>query len=433
MLVLSLPPAGCSYAKDMPGFFSEEEKMFRETVREFCQKYIAPRWVEIDEKASIDPLDVPIDLIKKMGEQGLFCIANSDKYGGQGGSYTMAAIAVEEIAYADPAVALAVYALLNNGWPFMLEYLGKEEVCQEVIPRVAKGEAFFGIATTEPQGGSDIAGIRMTATKKGRAYVFNGEKAYISGVGEAFIKLPWGGGFFLVARTAGSPGDHKGLSAFAFIGRRNGKLRSGISPTVYHDIGRCGLTTGGFICNDVELEDVYLLGEEGRGFYYVMEGFNAARIVVSAACIGGSRWLLDQAVQWFHQRRLFGRPIASFQGVNFKFAELYARYEAARYFVYRAARLLDKIYLEKDPSYKPQDLNVPVALAKMEAPETAVDIAEEVMKWYGAYAYTKESPIFRAWLGLFSYVIGAEGAQNIMRYIIARDTIGAEAVRKWWA
>ncbi len=415
------------YPKDPVLEFSEEEKLFRESVREFCEKYIAPKWIEVDEKAEKDPMAIPVDLIKKMGEQGLFCIPCSDKYGGQGGTYTMTTIAIEEIAYADPAVALAVYALLNNGWPFALELFGKEEVCQEIIPEVAKGNAFFGIASTEPQGGSDVAGIKTTAEKKGDVYVFNGEKAYISGVGEV-QKLPWGGGWFLIARTGGE--GHRGLSAFAFIVRKNGKLKEGWIPTIYEDIGRHGLTTGGFILENFELEKDYLLGEENKGFYHVMEGFNLARIVVAAATIGAARWLLEKAVEWFRQRKLFGgRSIASFKGVSFKFADLYARWEASRYFVYRAARLADKIYIEKDPNFSPKDLNVPVALAKNYGPETCVDLAEEVMKWYGAYAYTKEAPIFRAWLGPFSYVIGAEGAQNIMRYIIARDIIGREFVQ----
>lgn len=416
-----------SYAKDPIISFNEEEKLFRDVVREFCQRYIAPKWIEIDEKAEKDPMNIPLDLIKKMGEHGLFAIPCDPKYGGQGGTYTMAVIAVEEIAYADPAVAIAVYALLNNGWPFALQLFAREEVCEEIISEVARGNAFFGIATTEPQGGSDIAGIKMTAKRGDDKYIINGEKCYISGVGEV-TKLPWGGGWFLVARTGG-PG-HRGLSAFAFLARKKGVLKDGFNPTIYPDIGRHGLTTGGFICEDVELDKAYRLGEENRGFYYVMEGFNLARIVVAAACIGATRWLLEQAATWFKQRTLFeGRYISSFQGVNFKFAELYARFEAARYFVYRAARLADKIYIEKDPTLNPKDLNVPVALAKMWAPETAVDIAEEVMKWHGAFAYTKECPLYRAWLGLFSYVIGAEGAQNIMRYIIARDTLGSKYVR----
>jgi len=406
--------------------FSEEEELFRESVREFCQRHIAPNWVEVDKRSEQNPMDIPVDIIKKMADQGLFCIPCSEEYGGQGGSYTMATIAMEEIAYADPSVALAVYALLNTGWPFALELFGTEEACQEIIPEVAAGRAFFGIASTEPQGGSDVAGLKTRAEKKGDVYILNGEKTFISGVGEV-QKLEWGGGWFTLARTGGE--GHRGLSAFALLARKNGELSDGWDPTIYEDIGRHGLTTGGFRLTDFEVDSKYLIGEENKGFYHVMEGFNLARIVVAAATIGASRWLLEQAVEWFRTRKLFGRNISSFQGVSFKFADMYARWEASRYFVYRASRLADKIYIEKDPSYKPLDLNVPVALAKNYGPETCVDLAEEVMKWYGAYAYTKEAPIFRAWLGPFSYVIGAEGAQNIMRLIIARDIIGRDYLK----
>lgn len=406
--------------------FTREEAMFRDAVREFAQRYIAPRWVEIDEEASRDPMKIPLDLIGKMGEQGLYCIPCSDRYGGQGGTITMAAIAVEEVAYADPSVAIAVYLLLNNGWPFALQLFGREDVLQEVLPKVARGEAFFGIASTEPQGGSDVAGIRTSAVKRGNVYVISGEKSFISGVGEV-QQLPWGGGWFLLARTGGE--GHRGISAFAFLARRGGRVVNGWVPYVYRDIGRHGLTTGGFKLENAEVEDRYLIGEENRGFYYVMEGFNIARILVAAATVGGARWLLEQAIQWMRTRRVFGKYIASFEGVSFRFAELYAKYEAARYFVYRAARLADKIYVERDPAYSPRDLNVPAALAKMYGPELASELAQEVMKWYGALSYTKDSPIHRAWLGLLSYVVGAEGAQNIMRYIVARDIIGSEYVR----
>lgn len=416
-----------NYPKDPLNSLSRDELLFRDTVREVAVRLVAPEWIKIDDEASKDPMKVPLDLYKKLGERGLYCIPCSDKYGGQGGTYTMAVIAVEEIAYADPSIAVAVYTLLNNGWPFALQIFGREEVAQEVLPKVSKGDAFFGIGSTEPQGGSDVAGIKTRAEKKGDKYVLNGEKSYISGVGEV-QSLPWGGGWFLVART-GEAG-HRGLSALAFLAKKDGKIVEGWRPTIYHDIGRHGLTTGGFKLEDVEIGREYLLGEENRGFYYVMEGFNLARILVAAATLGATKWLLEQAAQWFKTRKLFGRYISSFQGVSFKFAELYARYEAARYFVYRAARMADKIYIEHDPAYSPRDLNIPVALAKMYGPETAVDLAEEVMKWYGALAYTKDNAVHRAWLGLFSYVIGAEGAQNIMRYIIARDLIGSEYVRE---
>jgi len=401
--------------------FSEDEKRFRENVREFAKRYIEPKWVEIDNNGRI-----PLELIKRMGDQGLFAIAVPDKYGGMGGSYVMAAIAVEEIAYHDPAVAVAVYTLLVNGWPLALYIYGKESVAQEVIPKVAAGDAFFGIGSTEPQGGSDVAGTKTVAKKSGNKWIINGEKAYISGVRE-IQELPEGGGYFLVSKSEKADWGHRNLTDFAFLPKWNGKLRNGWKPTLYDDIGRHGLSTGGFKIEDFEVDDEFRIGDENKGFYYVMEGFNLARIVVAAATIGSARWALDRAAEWLRQRKLFqGRPLASFEGVSFKFAELYSELEAASYFVYRAAWMADKTYLEKPALFKPKDLNVPVALAKLKGPETATRIYEEVLKWFGAYAYTKECNLYRGWLGTFSYTIGAEGAQNIMRYIIARDILGSE-------
>ncbi|MFQ6076601.1 MAG: acyl-CoA dehydrogenase family protein [Candidatus Bathyarchaeia archaeon] len=403
--------------------FSEEEKLFRTIVREFCQKHVAPEWLEIDEKKEIPP-----ELIRRIADQGLFGIPVKEEYGGQGGTLTMSAIAVEEIAYADPAMAIPVYTLLSNGWPFMLQLYGTEEAKGEILPLVTKGEAFYGIATTEPQGGSDVAGMRMTATKTGGEWRISGEKAYISGVREV-LELPWGGGWFLVARTGPVERGHRALTAFSLLGRKDGKVADGFEPEVYEEIGRHGISTGGFRLSEVAVEDKYRMGDEDRGFYYVMEGFNIARIVVAAACLGSARWALDHALEWFRERKLFGRYISSFQGVSFRFAELYTELEAARFHVYKSAWLADKVYMEKDSTCRPIDLNVPIAMAKMRAPEVAVEIFEETLKWYGAYGYTKECPAYRGWLGTFSYVIGAEGAQNIMRYIIARDVIGSEYVR----
>ncbi|MEM0078971.1 MAG: acyl-CoA dehydrogenase family protein [Nitrososphaerota archaeon] len=405
--------------------FSEDELRFRESVREFCKRYIEPKWVEIDERGRI-----PVDLIKKMGEQGLLAIPVSEEYGGMGGTITMAAIAAEEIGYHDPSVATAVYVLLNNGWPFLMEKYSGEEAKQEILPKVAKGDAFYGIASTESHGGSDVAGIKTTAVKKNSTWILNGEKTYISGIRE-IQELPEGGGYFLVAKTGKPEYGHRNITAFNLIVKWNGKVKAGWKPTIFEEIGRRGISTGSFTLEDFEVEDKYRIGEENKGFYYLMEGFNVARILVAAATIGSGRWALDQAVEWIRNRRLFeGRSIASFQGVSFKFSELYSELEAARLLTYRAAWLADKIYVEKDSRWRERDLNVPVALCKLKAPEATSKIYEELMKWYGAYAYTKDCNAFRGWLGTFSYTIGAEGAQNIMRLIIARDIIGSEYVKK---
>jgi acyl-CoA dehydrogenase len=403
---------------------SEEELIFRESVRSFAQKAIAPQWEKADDEAAATHKPMT-EVIKKMGEQGLLGLTCSPEFGGQGGSQTMATMAVEELAYADPSVATSVYALLNIGWPFILERHADPAVAKKVIAEVARGNAFFGIASTESQSGSDIQGLKTKASPAGGRYLATGEKTFISGVNEVF-SLPYGGGWLLVARTGG-PG-HRGLSTFSFLPREKGVSRTGVSWSLFDGIGRHALSTGTVALDGFELTKDDLVGEENKGFYLLMEGFNGARILVAAACLGATKWLLERGAEWIKAREVGGRKISAYQGVNFRFAELYGKYEAATMMVYRAARLHDRIYFQKDKRYEPRDLNVPVAMAKMWAPEVSVEVAQEVMRWHGAVSYTREHPVQRALLGLTSYVIGAEGAQNVMKHIAARDLLGGEFV-----
>jgi acyl-CoA dehydrogenase len=403
---------------------SEEELIFRESVRSFAQKVIAPQWEKADDEAAASHKPMT-EVIRKMGEQGLLGLTCSPEFGGQGGSQTMATIAIEELAYADPSVATAVYALLNIGWPFILEKHANPDVAKKVIGEVARGDAFFGIASTESQSGSDIQGLKTKATPTGGRYLASGEKTFISGVNEVF-NLPYGGGWLLVARTGGQ--GHRGLSTFVFLPREKGINRKGVSWSLFDGIGRHALSTGTLALDNFELSKDDLIGEENKGFYVLMEGFNGARILVAAACLGATRWLLERGADWIKARDVGGRKISTYQGVNFRFAELFGKYEAATMMVYRAARLFDRVYFQGDKRYEPRDLNVPVAMAKMWAPEVSVEVAQEVMRWHGAVSYTREHPVQRALLGLTSYVIGAEGAQNVMKHIAARDLLGGEFV-----
>ncbi len=404
---------------------SQEEKLFQNSVREFAKRYIEPEWVRVDEEGRIPP-----ELIAKIGEQGLFAIPVPEEAGGGGGTFTMAALAVEEIAYHDPSMAIAVYTLLNNGWPFIAYLFGDKGVVGEIVEEVARGRAFLGIASTEPHGGSDVAGIKTVARKSGSKWLVTGEKVYISGVRESMEDLPTGGGWILLAKTEKPERGHRNITSLLLLGRWKGEEKRGLEYSKLNTIGRHGLSTGILKLEEVEVDDKYRVGDVNKGFYVVQQGFNVARILVAAANIGAARWAVERALEWIRERRLFdNRPIASFQGVSFRFAELYTELESARLLVYKAAWLADKIYIEKDPTFKPQDLNVPVAMAKMKAPEVATRVFEETMRWLGAFGYTKESNVFRGWLGVTSYTIGAEGAQNIMRYIIARDIIGREYVR----
>jgi len=403
---------------------STDERLFKQSVHEFLSKELAPIWSDMDSKRSI-----PTELIHKMGEQGLFAIPVPEEYGGQGGSFFMAALAVEEVAYNDPAVATAVFTLLNNAWPYILYLYGSEEVKQEILPKVGRGRAFFGIASTEPSGGSDVAGERTYAVAEGGVYKVTGEKVYISGVREAMEQLELGG-WYLIARTAPPETGHKGLTGFAFVGNRNGERPTGFEYSILNTIGRHAISTGILRFKETPIEEKYVVGQVGRGFYVAMEGFSLARVLVSAANVGAAQWALETAVKYSRDRRLFGdRPIASFQGVSFPIAEVAARLEAARLLVYKAAQVADRIYIKKEPGLRPHDLDYWAAAAKMVAVETALTAAEVLMKTYGALSYTEETNVFRNLLGVLSYYVGAEGTQNIMRYIVARELIGRDYVK----
>jgi acyl-CoA dehydrogenase len=403
---------------------STDERLFKQSVHEFLSKELAPIWDDMDSKRSI-----PTELIHKMGEQGLFAIPVPEEYGGQGGSFFTAALAVEEVAYNDPAVATAVFTLLNNAWPYILYLYGSEEAKQEILPKVGRGRAFFGIASTEPSGGSDVAGERTYAVSEGGVYKVTGEKVYISGVREAMEQLELGG-WYLIARTAPPETGHRGLTGFAFIGNRNGERPAGFEYSILNTIGRHAISTGILRLKETPIEGKYVVGQLGRGFYVAMEGFSLARVLVSAANIGAAQWALETAVKYSRDRRLFGdRPIASFQGVSFPIAEVAARLEAARLLVYKAAQVADRIYIKKEPGLRPHDLDYWAAAAKMEAVETALTAAEVMMKTYGALSYTEEANVFRNLLGVLSYYVGAEGTQNIMRYIVARELIGRDYVK----
>ncbi|MEB2792666.1 MAG: acyl-CoA/acyl-ACP dehydrogenase [Caldisphaeraceae archaeon] len=403
---------------------SPDEKLFKDSVNEFLSKTLNPVWTNIDSEKRI-----PTEIINKMGEQGLFAIPVPEEYGGQGGNFLLASIAVEEVAYNDPAVATAVFTLLNNSWPFILYLYGNEETKQEILPLVGKGRGFFGIASTESIGGSDVAGERTSARKEGGLYVINGEKIYISGVRESLEQLDLGS-WYLIARTGKPEDKHRGLTGFAFIGNKNGRKAENFEYSILNTIGRHAISTGLLRFNNTPIEQKYVIGEENKGFYLAMQGFSLARILVSAANIGAAKWALEQAVRFSRERRMFDdRPIASYQGVSFPIAEVAAKLESARLLVYKAAQLADKIYIKKEAGYRPHDLNYWASIAKIMAVETAFNSAEVAMKTYGAYSYTEEADLFRNMLGVLSYYVGAEGSQNIMRYIVARELIGREYVK----
>jgi len=397
---------------------SAEQELFKRMIREFCEKNVEPRSREIDDKED----GIPDDIIQGLADLGIFGIVIPEKYGGsapEGEEMTYANIAVQEIARAEMSMALPVYVLLCLGWGFLISKYGTDQLKEEVLSRIAAGEYFAGINTTEPAGGSDISNVQTSGVYQDGKFIVNGEKAYISGVLEASKQRE--GGHITLIRTDPDAG-HRGFT-FIFIPAN----LPGISYTVYEDIGRMGLSTGGFVYKDVEVSEHYVLGEVNRGFYLNMEGFNLARILVSAACVGMAEKALEISRDYVKQRVLFGRPLAKFEGISFEIAGDHARLEQLKLYLQYAAWAADTYY--KEPGFVTQrELSRIISICKMTAPKLGAEIAQHCMTHLGAFGYTKDCPLGRGLRGIMSYVVGAEGGYHIQKLIIAREFIGDVAV-----
>jgi acyl-CoA dehydrogenase len=393
-----------------------QQELFKKTVRGFCDEKLFPRSREIDEKEA----GIPEELIKEMVELGIFGVTIPEQYGGSaspGEEMVYAMLAVHEIARGELSMSLPVYTLLNLGWSYLVVRHGSDELKKEVLPKIASGEWFLGICTTEPGGGSDLANIKTTAKKAGNDYVINGEKTYISGVVEATKR---GGGHLTLFRTAPELGN-KGMT-FAYV---PAKL-PGMTYTTFRDMGRMGLTTGGFSYKDVKIPAKYVLGKENRGFYINMEGFNVARVLVASACLGGAEKCLELGVDYVKRRVLFGRALANFEGISFEIAEDFTELELVKNMLLRGAWMIDQHY--KDGSFSTKEINQTISFCKLRAPLLGVEIVKHAMMYHGALGYSKDSPLEMCMRGLMSYVVGAEGGANIMKIIIARELMGDIAV-----
>ncbi len=391
--------------------FSDEEEILRSNVRELLAEILAPRSEEIDRNCKI-----PQDIIQAFAENQLLLINIKPEFGGSDASHVMTTIVVEELARADPSVATAVFYLVEAAWGKILEKYGNPDVAKEVLSRATRGEGFVGIASTEPQSGSDVAGFKTTARRDGDRWVINGEKAYISGIKEA---KEMDGGYVLLTMT--KPKERsRGMTLFYL------PINSeGISYGFYDNMGRCGISTGWLKLQDVRLPDECRIGEVNKGFKVAMEGFDRARVLVAAGCIGPPLGLLDYVVEYLKSRMVFGRPLAKFEGLQFPLVDYWSKLEAVRLMIYKAAWAIDKfdvgeMTLREAARY--------ATMAKLLAPETATYSLAEFMKSLGAFGYSKEAPLERALRGVMSYFVGAEGGQHIMRIILVSDLFGKDFV-----
>lgn len=396
--------------------FSEEEEMFRESVRDFAEKNIKPYVNSFEEKK-----EIPEEIIKKMADFELLAMSVSEDYGGAGANAVLAGIAAEELGKVDYTCSIPVFFLVECSWCHVFNKYGTEEAKNEILPEVTKGNQFFGIATTESDAGSDLGSMRTKIKPTEDGYIVNGAKDFISGVREA---LRYGGGHFTLAKQTPEKGT-RGMTAFYLpLGKGNGKPIEGITPTYYDDLGREGISTGGFNIDNVKIPKHYLIGEENKGFYIIHEGYEYARGLISLVCAGVAMKSLENGMNYIKERKAFGRPLAKYEEIQFRLAEHYTKIDALRHLAYKALWLYDR---ESEGKATRFEVSKHIAMAKMVCADWACKAIDDVMQWQGAFGYTKDSTDQAAWRAVRSFT-NAEGSKEIMKIIVARELLGKDYI-----
>src|SRR5690625_331197 len=348
--------------------FTKEQEMIRQMVRDFANDVIAPRAIEIDRDAKF-----PKDIFDQMGELGLLGLPIPEEYGGAGADTISYALAVEEIGRVCGSTGLSYAAAVSLG-ASPINMFGTETQKKTYLQPLAEGRALAAFGLTEPNAGSDAGGTKTTAVLEGDQYVINGEKCFITNASFAETLIV----------TAVTGKNEKGRNVIsAFIVPTNTK---GVTITSNYDkMGVRGSDTAEIVLEDVRIPKENLLGDKEAGFKQFLKTLDGGRISIGALGVGIAQAALDRALAYAKERTQFGKPIASFQAIQFKLADMAMEVELARNMVLKAAWLKDN---EKAFSKE-------AAFAKLFATETAVRSADEAIQIHGGYGYMREYEVER--------------------------------------
>jgi butyryl-CoA dehydrogenase len=373
---------------------TDEQKLLRQTIRDFAEKQVAPGAAERDEAARF-----PTELIPRMAELGLFGLMIPQEYGGAGLDAASAAMIIEELGRVDAAVALIV-ASHNSLCAAHILSFGNETQKQSYLPPLAHGEKLGAWALTEPGSGSDAAALKTRATQEGEDWVLNGEKQFITQGSTAGL-------YVIMASTDPSQGK-RGISAF-IVERETAGLRAG---KVENKLGVRASDTAGLQLEAVRVPKENLLGQLNGSFYEVLKVLQGGRIGIGAMAVGIAQGALEESLLYASTRKQFGQPIAEFEAIQWMLADMATEIDAARLLVYRAAQLKDT----GRPFLKA------AAEAKLYAAETAMRAATKAIQIHGGYGYIKDYPVERYFRDAKICEIG-EGTSEIQRMVIAKELL----------
>ncbi|MGK0525947.1 MAG: alkylation response protein AidB-like acyl-CoA dehydrogenase [Pseudomonadales bacterium] len=383
---------------------TEDQLAFREAARNFAEKSMAPHAAKWDDEHIF-----PVDTLKEAGEMGFMGIYTPEALGGMGLSRLDTSVIVEELAAACPSTA--AFITIHNMATWMVASFASDDLKQDIVPKLASGEWLASYCLTEPGAGSDAASLRTKAVRDGDSYVINGSKVFISGAGDTNILV-------LMARTGTPDSGSKGISTFVIpadaegisYGKNEEKMGWHSQPT-----------------RTINLENVRVpvtkrVGEEGDGFAIAMKGLDGGRLNIATCSLGGAQAALLRARNYMHEREQFGKPLAAFQALQFKLADMATNLVAARQMVRLGAFKLDSGDTEA---------TLHCAMAKRFATDVCFDVVNDALQLHGGYGYIREYPLERYLRDLRVHQI-LEGTNEIMRLIIARRLLDdgvAEAIQ----
>lgn len=372
---------------------SEEQRAFRDMAQDFARNEMAPQAAKWDEEKIF-----PEETLRKAAALGFGGIYVRDDVGGSGLSRLDAAVIFEELA--GGCTSTAAYISIHNMACWMIDHFGSDDTRRAFLPRLTSMEHFASYCLTEPSAGSDAAALKTRADRDGDEYVLNGTKAFISGGGRSDV-------YVVMCRTGGEgaggistlvvPSDTTGLS----FGAQERKMGWNSQPTAM------------VIFENARVPAANLLGQEGDGFKIAMMGLDGGRINISACSLGGARTAMEAARGYMKERKQFGKPLAAFQALQFKLADMATELEAARLMIHRAAQKLDDGAPDKTAF---------CAMAKRFATDVGFQVCNEALQLHGGYGYLRDFPIERILRDLRVHQI-LEGTNEVMRLIVSRQLL----------
>jgi short-chain 2-methylacyl-CoA dehydrogenase len=378
-----------------PVELADEYEVLRQTVERFARDEVAPVIGGYYERE-----EFPYELVRKMGEMGLFGLPFPEEYGGMGGDLLALCLAVEELARVDSSIAITLDAAVGLG-AMPIERFGTEAQRREWLPKLCSGELLGAFGLTEPGGGSDAGATRTTARLEGGEWVLNGSKAFITNAGTDIT-----GPVTVTAVTGTRPDGGKEISAIIVPSGTPGFTVS----NKYSKVGWSASDTRELSFNDCRVPAANLLGERGRGYSQFLEVLDPGRIAIAALATGLAQGCVDECLRYVGEREAFGHKLADYQAIQFKIADMEARVHTARLAWRHAAAL----HLRAAPIRKA------AAIAKLHSSDVAMANARDATQIFGGYGFMNEYPVARFYRDAKILEIG-EGTSEVQRMVIARE------------